>query len=539
MVKLLIVDDEPGICELLYKLIEWEKLGIRSLGFAQNGLEAWQMIQIHRPDIVVTDIQMPGITGLTLIERAKQAKLDTSFIVISGYREFKFAQRAIKAGVEDYLLKPIQKEDLNLVLKRLIQKRQSAVVQAENMQSMYAELMQKNAILRKSELQKMWSEPEYLLRDDFFQFEEGCFLGVGVHAAISGQEEVNFDLLANVLENIGVRMVRLLEEECFDLEFVVDENHLLLLMNYSEEQHAQYIERRNMLQNLLKEMRIQYNNLQITFGIGEIVESVTDISRTVTTVKDALHFRLMWGSKRLLEYRKLEEIPREPKCEFSDVELQTLIKYVTSFHAEEAVTLVESVYRRFREIDSYDICNLFETTYSIIMRLRHEIVFVGMRGPKCEEIPGVPAPPSEKTVYVCVNNCGSILELRTILVSYIQQECAYCLAVQQQKICEPIRIAQDYIQKNIHRQISLEEVASRACISAGYLSTLFKEKTGEGFSDYIIRMRMDKARELLCSSNQTIAEIAEAVGYADYRHFSKVFQKIMGVKPTVYRKFYR
>ena len=114
MLKILIVDDEPDICELIHKLIDWEELELTSLGSSQNGIDAMEIILRQKPDIVITDIQMPGMTGLEMIEKASQQKLQTKFIVISGYREFEYAQQAIRFGVEDYLLKPISKTDLNL-----------------------------------------------------------------------------------------------------------------------------------------------------------------------------------------------------------------------------------------------------------------------------------------------------------------------------------------------------------------------------------------------------------------------------------------
>ena len=117
MLKILIVDDEPDICELIHKLIDWEELELTSLGSSQNGIDAMEIILRQKPDIVITDIQMPGMTGLEMIEKASQQKLQTKFIVVSGYREFEYAQQAIRFGVEDYLLKPISKTDLNLVLR--------------------------------------------------------------------------------------------------------------------------------------------------------------------------------------------------------------------------------------------------------------------------------------------------------------------------------------------------------------------------------------------------------------------------------------
>ena len=148
MLKILIVDDEPDICELIHKLIDWKELGLLSLGSCQNGIDAMEIILRQKPDVVITDIQMPGMTGLSLIEKACKQNLQTKFIVISGYREFEYAQQAIRYGVEDYLLKPISKTDLNLVLKRLIQESGVTLEKEAHENNMRSEIWQKTAILR-------------------------------------------------------------------------------------------------------------------------------------------------------------------------------------------------------------------------------------------------------------------------------------------------------------------------------------------------------------------------------------------------------
>ena len=119
MISVLIADDELAVCQLVNHLIDWDGLQMERLDYASNGLEALDMIEKHRPDIVITDIRMPGLSGLELIRKTREQNIPVSFIIISGYREFEFARQAIQYGVEDYLLKPIQEKELNSLLYRL------------------------------------------------------------------------------------------------------------------------------------------------------------------------------------------------------------------------------------------------------------------------------------------------------------------------------------------------------------------------------------------------------------------------------------
>lgn len=119
MLKVLIADDEEKICQLIQKLIDWESLGMGIAGVANNGIEAFEMIENQMPDVVVTDIRMPGYDGLDLVKKTRELGLGVEFVIISGYRHFEYAQTAIKFGVSDYLLKPIRKDELTETLRKI------------------------------------------------------------------------------------------------------------------------------------------------------------------------------------------------------------------------------------------------------------------------------------------------------------------------------------------------------------------------------------------------------------------------------------
>lgn len=119
MLKVIIADDEPKVNLLLQKIVDWEKLGYQIAGTANDGERALQLIEEEKPDVLMTDIRMPGVDGMELIRRAKELRPDLVFIVVSGYRQFEYAQTALKYGVTDYLLKPVNAEELTQLLIRI------------------------------------------------------------------------------------------------------------------------------------------------------------------------------------------------------------------------------------------------------------------------------------------------------------------------------------------------------------------------------------------------------------------------------------
>ena len=122
MFKVLIADDEPDVCRLIGHLIEWDLNGLVSAGTAENGSVCLKRIREERPDIVITDIRMPGMDGLELIRQVKEEGFTCRFVIISGYQQFEYARRALRYDVEDYLLKPVGKRELNDCLKRIVER---------------------------------------------------------------------------------------------------------------------------------------------------------------------------------------------------------------------------------------------------------------------------------------------------------------------------------------------------------------------------------------------------------------------------------
>ena len=117
MYKVIIADDEVKICQLIQILVDWESKGLEIAGVAHDGREALQLVEETGADIIITDIRMPELNGLDLVEAIKGAQPQISCIIISGYQEFEYARRALQYGVEEYLLKPVREEELNRVLE--------------------------------------------------------------------------------------------------------------------------------------------------------------------------------------------------------------------------------------------------------------------------------------------------------------------------------------------------------------------------------------------------------------------------------------
>ncbi len=161
MLKVIIVDDEYKVCQVILNIIDWKEMGFEIVAVATNGIDAYDLIVEHNPDVLITDIRMPGLNGIELIKKTVDSHPDISFMLISGYAEFEYAQKAIKYGVEHYLLKPIKKEDLIEALEKISKQYYEKLKSQEAQQYINSELTHNREIIRSGLMNTLLFEPDF------------------------------------------------------------------------------------------------------------------------------------------------------------------------------------------------------------------------------------------------------------------------------------------------------------------------------------------------------------------------------------------
>jgi two-component system response regulator YesN len=187
MWKVMIVDDEKLICKLVQALVEWDKLGMQMAAQAENAIQALDMLQQYRPDILITDIRMPGMDGLELIKNAKKICPELEIIIISGYAHFEYARNALSLGVGNYLLKPIKQDELNETLRK-IGERLDAKKSAQGMEMAERRVSESDVNRLRYALLKDLVEDAYnptavqLQENYYFKAEADCYQAIVVKA---------------------------------------------------------------------------------------------------------------------------------------------------------------------------------------------------------------------------------------------------------------------------------------------------------------------------------------------------------------------
>jgi two-component system response regulator YesN len=534
MIKIVIVDDESKVCQLLTSLIDWEKNSMSLQGIASNGRDAVSLILKDKPDIVITDIRMPGIDGLELIRQTRSLQCTTHFIVISGYRQFEYARQALKYGVEDYLLKPISKDDINAVLLKISEEISSSRRQEQNKLATQIELHKSKKTLHAEFIQKMLkrelpvNDSEKILQEYALNFTETSLACVAVRSDYSNPENNIQDQERFLTNRIG----EILEEKICGQdvpEFLVDtknQNLVVGIFNFSDEKSIK--EKLDTAFAKIQTYMYAFDSCRVTMGIGKSVSSLNEIQQSIDSALQAVQYRLLLGNNRVIYFNDYV-FPSVPTAQqMLESKKTTIRKAVENFDTKTLELVLSSLFNDLlanRNINPqiyYNLATLVTDYFFVCLQVEGTGDFSTQKKNILDQIP---------LIYT-LNMMYRFLtkNLGRILINYREQ-----LKTVQER---PVREAEEYIKNHFSDKITLENIASRISKNPVYFSTVFKNKTGQNFSDYLVQTRLEAAKELLRESYEPISLIAEKVGYKDTRYFSQLFTKCVGIKPSVYRKLY-
>ncbi len=496
MKKVLLVDDEAYMLELLKQLIAWEFYGFRIVGTAENAAEAMKIFHRESPDVIITDICMENISGIEFITRIRMQDTTVKVIIISAYDKFEYAQRALKLNVNGYLLKPVNREEL---LNTLIEV-QKELDSKEGYQDRIQYLQESLDQLRKKYLEEQLLR---LYRDETDSLPEEL-TGEGYWCVLSLQTIVRSEI---VFIEQDIRSAQGVESY---LLFVGDGRFAVFLC----------AEDSGKLDECLHRIRDKYCKEEKSVLCG-----VSGISRGNPTLlcrdsKRALQ-RLFYQegfffSDRGEELREqcgeqVEAISRERFMLWIVAgESQKCREYFAQWkdqcqkrrtEKETVVGEIKCCLGWMKETARQDLTQEYE---SLEQRMADVLRF-------------------SEAVQIWEEGLQ-------LLESHGMQQCRAGIVIGK---------AQEYVKAHCcQEEFSIEQLAEYLHLSKSYLSKIYKSETGESIWNFVIRVRIMRAKELLVGTNYTNYAIARAIGYSSEYHFSRAFSKMVGVSPSVYKRMY-
>ncbi|MCI2128131.1 MAG: response regulator [Sphaerochaeta sp.] len=499
-IGVVILDDEVHIIRLLRALLPWEAYGLVFLGSAQNGIEGKRLVEETHPDIVFTDIKMPGLSGLELIASLSSSVPDTSFVIVSGYGQFDYAKQAITYGVEDYLLKPIDQKELSAVIAKLVGKIHSrhqtekAINASKNDQSLL----------------------DGIQHGAPYPISSGARLFL-----VALQTDSEEPILSPDLSHAVTEKLRLILQRYPEVQGIVHVGDLDLFSLVLEEGTSVSIT--GLLDAIavdVLQIRQLFPSLSFTLCV---TESKGNLASDHSLLASSLPLRRD-GQGNILSARQTD--PGNPVKELSSWEGEC-DRAMDSLDSASFRPAVEAVASRAAELNP--------VAGEALLRYAGKRLAV-----KAEERTGSGFDWYEDVFSQGIRLSHTTAVMKIRFVSTILAFIDTLNAARTQAVIRPVRQALEYMQAHYRdSDMSLDTVASVVGLSAPYFSGLFKkERDGQGFQDALVQIRIDQAKELLRTTHQSIGTIANEVGYSDVKYFTKLFRKTTGVKPNEYRSLY-
>lgn len=524
--RMMLVDDEEEVRMGIIRKLDWEKLGFQIVGDAENGQDALEKIEQLEPDVIMTDIRMPYMDGLSLSARIRQKYPSVKILIFSGYDDFEYAQQAIKLNVTEYILKPVNVEELMEILNRVKENLDEEIEQRRNVHLLRERYRSSLPILR-----------ELYLNDLVRGNARG---GIEDHLREYGVDILDARKWCAVVLDLECEQVRSPEEQEL-LSISVRqllEDHLkpyyrlqtfnsaagvaaVIAVDETNTQTAMI----DLLGDICKETKRIFQ-LVVTIGIGHSCTELSQLCKSYQAAADALGYKAIVGTGKTIYINDVEPVSRgKLRLEAKDEEeLIAAIKFgpveIIERAVQNLISKMSDVKVHQNQYQGYKMAIL-----SCLTRLMQQ------QDMNVEEIFD-----SRESYTDLFSEFQRSEEFSAALIKIAGRMHAVMNRERDNTTRKVILEAKRYIHEHYQNpDLSVEMMCRQLHMSPAYFSTIFKKETGQTYIAYLTELRLGKAVELLNTTNDKTYVIAQKVGYQEQNYFSYVFKKRFGVSPTRYR----
>lgn len=525
MYRILIVDDEPAIRRKIKSSVNWNELGLEMVAEATNGLEALSQIMETQPDIILLDINMPGMDGLEFASIVKKQFPQIRVVIITGYDDFSYAREALRLGVDNYILKPTTQEDIRKIVlnqvRQLEQERKKTVRQAPpDDKKAKAELLNyilKSGTIARQQVTKFlelqgWNKSANVYYAILRDFVESVEFWRGEHTAALAE----FALL-NIAEEIA-------EAYSFGFAFTNYKNEISILLNSN----------RCEAEEVLREIRdsvMDFLGIPVDFAVSG-VGKIKELPRLDEQAHTALEHSFVLSGSDILFYDDVEE-KREKDFDYPAELENGILNNLFAATLDETLAMIDDFFNRIAQATPdaasckrmllrlcLKIANITETA-SIVSHTENSLT---------GNVTGGFDP------LVQVEGFDSLKEVQEWLKNYYAKAYNYLMAIKTNSGRQHVKI-REYIEKNYgDSSLNLKKCGEEMFLSPNYISSILKKETGRTFVEYLNEVRIARAKELLMEPESKVYEVSAMVGFTHPTYFSSVFKKATGLSPKEFKE---
>ncbi len=527
MYKIMLADDEGIVIDSLKFIIGKEFGGKCIVEYAKTGRSVIELAEKFRPDIAIMDIQMPGINGIEAMKEIRKNNANVLFIVMSAYDKFDYAKEAIKLGVLEYITKPMERTKIVSALKKGMERIDEEREKRSN------DLMVKEKLETVIPIIESGLIYDILLQEQFSEDIDNykTILGLDKRYAymmsiVCGDEQIGNHMTNAVGSSVKMQQHYQEVRECVKDYFAcivgtVMSNKLAVLVPCDKD-CVDYNERIGLIEKTRELVRRMRQKTGINFRIG--IGRAGVLQEMAGSYEEALNALLMTTGS----VAHADDLPIG--CDYAEdypIHLEKkLFDELEKGEIDNVYSTAKKFFHWMTESNAKNIMSIRLKTLEFALYAEHIAYRKG----------GMTYHFTSRQEYLpTIMNMDDLDSLREWFLEKIMGACQNIVGKREEKSNSIIEMAEEYIKDNFHKDVSLDEVSKTVNISPYYFSKIFKEGTGKNFIEYLTNIRMERAKELLSTTEHSMKEICAMCGYSDPNYFSRSFKKNVGVTPTEFK----
>lgn len=532
MYTMCVIDDMKQVVDSIVRNVDWPKLGIQIVGTATNGESGMKLIKDTKPHIVLTDIRMPLIDGLEMVAHVIEHVPQVKIIIMSGYADFEYAQKAMRLGALDFIAKPMTPNELIQSVTKAKGLLDQEKLRHETIQQLQRQANESLPLMRQDYfnlLVRYFSTKETVqkrLDQLHIKLDKTPFLVMV--AELDGYEQLSKNVPVSEIELIRFTVHNILEETIwkFTKGFVFRDyrmNQLICIMNVTPELDV------NETAEQCRAHVERYSRYTVSIGIGSQVESVEDLPVSYQKALTALSYNFYTGGNSVFSISNVSN-DESIMTHFTEEREKELVYALLSGNIDKGMEVLEQFF--VESVDSHAFPKpklVAEAYYELAYTIKKQ--FADKLKNDDEEKPAEILRSMKEGAY------ASLADLQNDMRNFY----FYCSSsLQKDKINEShlfIERSIDYIRQNLHRGLTVNDCAKIAHLSPSYYANLFKKVTGVTFGQFIATERVEQAKKYLLEDIQ-VQEIASRLGFEDRPYFTEWFKKHVGMTPSEFKSTY-
>ena len=537
----MVVEDDLVLREWFKKQVKWNEYGFELVCVANNGIDALQKLNQHHIDLVISEISMPKMDGIKLLNTIKEYGKSSMVIYLSTGQDFSYAKQGLLLGAYDYILKPVENEILISVLKKASESLKRRYLERDKNQKLKEKLEMNLSISREKILYDLLRGKESF--DKLNGLVEEYDIDISDKMVLVGIIEIgSFDatskewiksgkfgeLIKKIREIIHGVVKKYDKLVCNTID--MDIGIIGIILQPSNEIDKKKFEdlSNDFYETGLEEIKRNYN-VRVTVGIGNVVFNLNDISLSYMGAKSALRHKYILGGNRVINISQFDQ--NGNKSLLYPVEREKLLAEYIMAGDDKALKLAENIFDDIAEGNQDNLKRIAFTAGQLIFNISH---FIDIHYGFINKL-------YDFSVFVNIN-MSDFKSKDEIEVYFIKFVTSVLNVVKEYKPAQSnalIKKACEYVLGHIEKDITLLSIAEYLNISKNYFCSLFKQETGYNFLEYVTKIKMEWAKMLLKEGSYKTYEVSEMLGYREASYFSRLFRKYTNQSPAEYKKSFQ